>query len=62
MLSTLAALACPAVIGIGLCAAAARDRRRTPAVPASLDQLRGEHQRLGERITVLETDGSSHEP
>jgi hypothetical protein len=62
-LSILAALACPAVIGIGLCAAAARNRRQKPATPPpSLHELRSEHQRLGERITVLESKGSHREP
>lgn len=54
-LSTLAALACPAAMGIGLCAAAANRRRKSPA-PESLEQLRGERDRLGERIEALETD------
>jgi hypothetical protein len=59
-LSTLAALACPAAMGIGLCAAAANRRRRKSPAPASLEQLRGEHDRLGERIGALETDQTHH--
>ena len=56
LLSTLAGLVCPAAMGIGLCAAATKRRRRKAAAPASLEQLRGEHHRLGERIAALETE------
>lgn len=56
VLSTLGALACPAVMGIGLCAAAARRRQRQSPVPPSVEQLRGAHDRLGERIAALESE------
>lgn len=54
--STLAALACPAAMGIGLRAAAGKRRRQQSPAPASLEQLRGKHDRLGERIASLEPD------
>ena len=56
VLSTLAALACPAAMGIGLCVATGRRRRRQSPRAASLEQLKGEHDHLGERIAALEAD------
>jgi len=55
-LSALAALACPAVMGVGLCATAARRWQRPSPASPSVEQLRGEHDRLGERIAALESE------